>query len=358
MLVVDPGADMRRRDFLGGLCVAAIAAPAVQTQQTRMPRLGILLVGNREPFFHHFIEGLHETGYIDGQNIQLIVRSAEGRLGALPDLAAELVSLSVDVIVASETPAVQAAKRTTSQIPIVMAPSGDPVGTGLIASLSRPGGNVTGLSAATAELAGKSLELIREIIPSAHRVAALADPKNSFTKPFLEQIHLVGRSMGIDIQVVMLAGIDGFDAAFADNAAKGIDAAIVQPTLPREPIVNLVKKYRLPAVSGNRAFADAGGLLSYAGSLADRYRNAAPYVDRLLKGAKPEDLPVQQPTKFELVINLRSAKALGLSIPRPCSPAPTKCSNDAASMPGFQAYSGFTPALLTMPAHLLISARI
>jgi putative ABC transport system substrate-binding protein len=226
-----------------------------------------------------------------------------------------LVSLNVDVIVASETPAVQAAKRTTGQIPIVMAPSGDPVGTGLIASLSRPGGNVTGLSAATAELAGKSLELIREILPAARRVAALADPKNSFTKPFLEQIHLAGRNMGIDIQVVMLAGIDSFEAAMAGAVANGIDAAIVQPTLPREPIINLVQKYRLPAVSGNRAFADAGGLLSYAGSLADRYRNAAPYVDRLLKGAKPEDLPVQQPTKFELVINLRSAKMLGLSIP-------------------------------------------
>jgi putative ABC transport system substrate-binding protein len=315
MPFVGVGVNMRRRDFIGGLCITAIASPAGQAQQVKMPRLGILLAGNREPFFHHFTEGLRETGHVEGQNIQLIVRSAQGRLGALPDLAAELVSLNVDVIVASETPAVQAAKRATSQIPIVMAPSGDPVGTGLIASLARPGGNVTGLSAATAELAGKSLELIREIIPSARHVAALADPKNSFTKPFLEQIHLAAQNLGIEIEVVMLPAIDKFDAAFAEMMTKHVDAAIVQPTLPREPIINLVKQHRLPAVSGNRAFADAGGLLSYAASLADRYRNAAPYVDRILNGAKPADLPVQQPTKFELVINLRSARALGLSIP-------------------------------------------
>jgi putative ABC transport system substrate-binding protein len=306
---------MRRRVFLGGLaCTAAlpISAPA---QQAKVPRLGILLVGNREPFSRQFGDSLRALGYVDGQSIHLIVRSAEGKLAALPELAKELVGLNVDIIVASETPAVQAAKRATSDIPIVMAPSGDPVGTGLIQSLARPGGNVTGLSAATAELAGKSLELIREILPTATRIAALADPTNAFTKPFLEQIHLVARSIGVDIQVVMLRGPDDFETAFADMQAKRIEAVVVQPTLPRGPIVSLIQKHRLPSASGNRAFADAGGLLSYAGSLADRHGNAAPYVDRILKGAKPADLPVQQPTKFELVINLRSAKALGLSIP-------------------------------------------
>jgi putative ABC transport system substrate-binding protein len=196
-----------------------------------------------------------------------------------------------------------------------MAPSGDPVGTGLIASLARPGGNVTGLSAATAELAGKSLELIREMMPAASRVAALADPTNAFTNPFLENINLTARTLGIEIQVVMLRGIETFDAAFAELAGKQIDAVIVQPTLPRAPIVDLVRKHRLPAVSGNRAFADAGGLMSYAASLADRYRNAAPYVEKILKGTKPADLPVQQPTKFEFVINLKTAKALGLTVP-------------------------------------------
>jgi putative ABC transport system substrate-binding protein len=307
---------MQRREFITLLGGTAAAWPlAARAQQTNLPKLGILLVGNREPFSRLFWAGLREFGYIDGQNMQVEFRSAEGKLNLLPELAAELVRLKVDVIVASETPSVQAAKRATSEIPIVMAPSGDPVGTGLIASLARPGGNVTGLSAATAELAGKSLELIREIMPTASRVAALADPTNAFTKPFLEQINLTARTIGIEIQVVMLRGTEVFDAAFAEMAAKRIDAVIVQPTLPRGPIIDLVQKHRLPAVSGNRAFAEAGGLMSYAASLADRYRNAAPYVDKILKGTKPADLPVQQPTKFELVINLKTAKALGLTIP-------------------------------------------
>jgi putative ABC transport system substrate-binding protein len=247
--------------------------------------------------------------------MQIEYRSAEGKLDRLPMLAAELVDLKVDIIVASETPAVQAAKRATTDIPIVMAPSGDPVGTGLISSLSRPGGNVTGLSAATAELAGKSLELIREILPGARRVAALADPANAFTKSFLAQIHASAKAAGLEIQDVMLGGTQDLEPIFAGIASGGVDALIVQPTLPRAPIIALAQKHRLATVSGNRAFADAGGLMSYAGSLADRYRNAAPYVDKILKGAKPADLPVQQPTKFELVINLKTAKALGISVP-------------------------------------------
>ena len=307
---------MKRREFVKLVSGMAAVWPFVAwAQQTNLPKLGILLVGNREPFSRLFWAGLRELGYIDGQNIQVEFRSAEGKLDRLPELAAELVRLKVDVIVASETPSVHAAKRATSEIPIVMAPSGDPVGTGLIASLARPGGNVTGLSAATAELAGKSLELIREIIPTASRVAALADPTNAFTKPFLEQINLTARAIGIEIQVVMLRGTEEFNTAFAEMAGKRIDAVIVQPTLPRAPIIDLVQKHRLPAVSGNRAFADAGGLMSYSASLADRYRNAASYVDKILKGAKPADLPVQQPTKFELVINLKTAKVLGLTVP-------------------------------------------
>ena len=307
---------MRRREFIALLSSAISAWPFEAIgQEAKVRKLGVLLVGNREPFSREFGNGLRDLGYVEGRNIELHVRTAEGRLSALSDLAAELVRLNVDVIVASETPAVQAAKRATSEIPIVMAPSGDPVGTGLIASLARPGGNVTGLSAATAELAGKSLELIREILPSAKRVAALADPSNSFTKPFLEQIHLAARGLAIDIDVVMMRSPEEFETAFAGMASKRIEATVVQPTLPRPPIVKLVQQHKLPAVSGNRAFADAGGLMSYAGSLADRYRNAAPYVDRIFKGAKPADLPVQQPTKFELVVNAKAAKALGLTIP-------------------------------------------
>ena len=174
---------MRRREFIVALGAAAL--PFAAHAQRPAPRLGVLLVGNREPFTTQFIAGLRELGYADA-TIQVEFRSAEGKLDRLPELAAEVVALKVDLIVASETPAVLAAKQTTTTVPIVMAPAGDPVGTGLIASLARPGGNVTGLSAATAELAGKSIELIREVLPGAKRVAALADPSNAFTKPFLE----------------------------------------------------------------------------------------------------------------------------------------------------------------------------
>lgn len=307
---------MRRREFLalvGGL--AAMWPLTAGGQSTTKPKLGVLLVGNREPFLTEFSAGLRDVGYVAGEHVELVVRTAEGRIGALSELAADLVRLKVNIIVASETPAVQAAKRATSEIPIVMAPSGDPVGTGLISSLSRPGGNVTGLSAATAELAGKSLELIREMLPGAKRVAALADPSNSFTKPFLEQINLVAPGLNLDVDVVMMRSPDEFHAAFVNMLEKRPEAAVVQPTLPRQPIVKLVQQHKLPSVSGNRAYPEAGGLMSYAGSLADRYRKAAPYVDRILRGAKPADLPVQQPTKFELVINLKAAKALGITVP-------------------------------------------
>jgi len=285
-------------------------------QQTGRPTMGVLLVENREPFWSLFSEGLRELGYVEGQNLRVEFRSAGGKLNLLPELAEDLVSLKVDIIIASETPAVQAAKHATKEIPIVMAPSGDPVGTGLVASLSKPGGNVTGLSAATAELAGKSLELIQEILPSVHRVAALADPKNQFTKSFLEQINRAGSLARVDVQTVMVSNsADEFETAFESMANRSIEAIIVQPTLPRARIIELAREYRLVSVSGNRSFADAGGLMSYAGSLADRYRNAAPYVDKILKGAKAADLPVQQPTRFELVINLKTAKAIGLTVP-------------------------------------------
>ena len=307
---------MKRRNFLVLAGCATLAGPHwARAQQQKAAKIGILLVGGREPFAREFDAGLRALGLVEGQNIQFEYRSAGGKLPALAGLAAELVGLNVDAIVASETPAVSAAKRATSSIPIVMAPAGDPVGTGLVASLARPGGNVTGLSAATAELAGKSLELIREILPSVRRVAALADPTNPFSKSFLEQIHLSARSTQIEIHVVNVKSTDTFDAAFADMANNKAEAVIVQPTLPRQQAIELALKHRLPSVSGNRAFADGGGLMSYAASLADRYRNAAAYVDKILKGAKPADLPVQQPLKFELVINQKTAKALGLTIP-------------------------------------------
>ncbi len=308
---------MRRREAVA-LLGATILAGALQRPtlaQRSRPVIGVLLVGGREPFAGQFLDGLRELGYLDGQSIQLEWRSAEGKLNALPDLAAELVRQKVDIIVASETPAVHAAKRATTDIPIVMAPAGDPLGTGLVASLARPGGNVTGLSAATAELAGKSIEIVREILPSMRRVAALADPGNPFSKPFLEQIHLAARTAGVAVYVANVRAPEEFEAAFAEIERARAEAVIVQPTLPRQRPIELALRHRLPSASGNRAFPDGGGLLSYAASLADRHRNAAVYVDRILKGAKPADLPVQQPVKYELVINLKTAKALGLTVP-------------------------------------------
>jgi putative tryptophan/tyrosine transport system substrate-binding protein len=305
-----------RRQLLALLGGAAGLWPVgVHAQRKGMPTIGVLLVGNLEPFWSQFREGLRDFGYVDGQNIRIEFRSGEGRLDILPDLAADLVRLRVDLIVASETPAVAAAKQATSKIPIVMAPSGDPVGTGQVASLAKPNGNVTGLSAATAELAGKSLELIHQLVPAATRVGALADPTNPFTKPFLEQIESSGKALGLRINVFLVRGVDEFDAAFAAMKSAQVEAVIVQPTLPRKRAVELVLQHRLAAVSGNRAFADAGGLMSYAASLADRYREAAVYVDKILKGRSPGDLPVQLPTKFELVINMKTAAALGLTIP-------------------------------------------
>jgi putative ABC transport system substrate-binding protein len=300
--------------MLGGTAAQPLLASHASHAQRR-PTLGILLVGNLQPFTTHFFAGLRDLGYADKTGARVEFRSAEGKLDRLPALAAELVALKVDVLIASETPAVQAAKRATSTVPIVMAPAGDPVGTGLIASLARPGGNITGLSAATAELAGKSIELIREVLPTAKHVAALADPNNAFTKPFLEQIHLSAKANNTAVQVFLVRAAPDFEPAFAEMKAGKIDAVIVQPTLPRAPAIEQALKHRVPAVSGNRAFADNGGLMSYAASLADRYRNAAIYVDRILKGAKPADLPVRQPTHFELVINMRTAKAIGVTIP-------------------------------------------
>ena len=309
---------MRRREFITLLGGAAAAWPlAARAQQPKVPRVGVLVVGSPDPgpFWRLFREGLRDLGYIDGQTILFEFRSAGGKAGLLPELAADLVRFKVDIIVTWQTPTVQAAKQATREIPIVMADSGDPVGTGLIASLARPGGNVTGMAGVTAELAGKSVELIRDMMPSARRVAVLANATDPFRKPFLEQIQLAARTVGVSIQPIMIGGGEEFDAAFPRMSKERIDAVIVQPSLPTRRAAEPALKHRLPAVSVPRWFAEEGGLMSYSPRQADLYRQAAVYVDKILKGAKPADLPVQQPTRFELVINLKTAKALGLTIP-------------------------------------------
>jgi putative ABC transport system substrate-binding protein len=315
----DLGVDMKRREFITLIAGAAIVCPLpLAAQQSRLPRIGVLLSANPEPFWSEFRAGLREHGYIEGQNIAFEFRSADGKLDFLRTLADELVRLKVDIIVASQTPAVTAARQATTEIPIVMAPAGDPVATGLISSLTRPGGNITGLSGTTADLGAKTLELLRDVLPSTQRVAVLANAADPFSKPYVEQIQQGGRALGIAVQTIMAHGADEFAAAFAAMDKERADAVMVQGSLPSKPVLDLALKHRLPAVGGGargRLFAQEGGLLSYSGNQNDMYRRAAFYIDRILKGAKPNDLPVEQPTRYELVINLKTAKALGLTVP-------------------------------------------
>jgi putative ABC transport system substrate-binding protein len=258
---------------------------------------------------------LRDLGYVEGQNIRFEFRSAEGQTNRVPELAAELVRLKVDVIVTWFTPTTLAAKQATSQIPIVMADAGDPIGNGLVASLPQPGGNVTGIAGMTAELSGKCIQFIRDILPSARHVTALANATDPFSKPFLEKVQLAGEATGITINPVKIGTREEFENAFAAMEKDRPDAVIVQPSLPSKRAAELALKNRVPAFSVPRWFAEEGGLLSYSARFADLYRKAAVYVDKILKGAKPADLPVEQPTTFELVINLKTARALGLEIP-------------------------------------------
>jgi putative ABC transport system substrate-binding protein len=308
---------MRRRKFLALLGGLAAALPRLgAAQPAKLPTIGVLIIENldTEPFLAVFREALRGLGHVEGQTVLIEFRSSKGT-SRLPELAAELVGLKVDVLVASQTPAVTAAKEATRDIPIVMAPAGDPVGTGLIASLARPGGNVTGLSTAAAELGGKRMELIREMLPAARRIAVLANATDPFAKPFLEQIQLTAPAVGLAIQPLMVRGADEFEAAFAAMDEWHADAVMVQPSLPTRAAIDLALTHGLPTVSMARWFAEAGGLLSFGAILADTYRDAATYVDKILKGARPADLPVGQPTRFELVVNLRTARALGLAVP-------------------------------------------
>jgi putative ABC transport system substrate-binding protein len=309
---------MRRRDLLallGGM--AAIWPFPGAAQQPKMPTIGVLVVGSpgSDQFWQLFRQSMRELGYVEGQNLRYEFRSDEGQASRLPDLAAELVRLKVDLIVTWFTPAALAAKRATSDIPIVMALVGNPIETGLVASLARPGGNVTGISNMGSEMAGKCVELTREMLPSAHRLAALVNAPDPFSKPFLERVRLGGEATGMTIDPILLRDPEELDAAFTAMGKEPPDAVIVQPSLPTKRVVELALKYRIPAVSFVRAIVEEGGLMTFGVVEPDVYRRVAIFVDKILKGAKPADLPVEQPTRFELVINLKTAKALGLTVP-------------------------------------------
>jgi ABC-type uncharacterized transport system substrate-binding protein len=307
-----------RRQFLATVGGAAVAWPLVAlAQQPKVPTIGALVIGNVSPeqFWREFRQGLRDLGYVEGQNIRFEFRSAEGHLDRLPELAAELVRLKVDIIVTWFTPTALAAKQATREIPIVMAETGDPIGTGLVASLPRPGGNVTGIASVAAELAGKSVQLIRDMLPSARRVTALANATDPFSKPFLEQIELGGKATGTAIHAIKISSSEEFETAFAAMEKDRPDAVIVQPSLPTKRAAELALQQRVPAVSVPPWFAEQGGLMSYSAIYADLFRKAAVYVDKILKGAQPADLPIEQPTRFQLVINMKTAKALGIEVP-------------------------------------------
>ena len=318
---------MNRRTFLCGLTLGTLSASldAEAQQAGKVARIGWLAV-KLAPNLHlseAFRQGLRDLGYVEGRNVVIEYRDAEGKFERLPALAAELVALKVDVIVAPSTPAALAARQATKTIPVIFAALGDPVTSGLVTSLARPGGNVTGVSFLSPELVGKRLERLTQAVPGAGRVAVLWQPGDvpeSTAKDLRTEAEVAARALGVRLQVVEARGPTDFDRAFSEMTKAHVDALSVLTSAmlftERGRLVALAAKHRLPAVYPWREGADAGGLMSYGPNLPDLYRRAATYVDKILKGAKPGDLPVEQPTKFELVINMKTAKALGLTIPQ------------------------------------------
>jgi len=316
---------MNRRAFLRALSAGLLTAPlAAEAQQAgKVPRIGFLGVtsaSDRPPLLDAFRQGLRELGWVEGQNIVIDYRYAQGRVDRLPDLAAELVRLKVDLIVSVGTQGVTAARNSTETIPIVLIAVRDPVGTGLIASLARPGGNVTGVSGyAGLEIVAKQLELLKETVPKIRRVAILSNPANAYHQLAIREVNVAARSLGVQLQLLEARGPNEFDGAFAAMAKERVGALLVLSdsmfNSHRTRLADLAARSRLPAAYGVRESVEAGGLMSYGPSFLDLYRRSAAYVDKILKGAKPADLPVDQPNEFELVINLKTAKALGLTLP-------------------------------------------
>jgi putative ABC transport system substrate-binding protein len=303
--------------------VNLLAAPvAVDAQPTtKVHRIGYLGSGSSNSGFHEqFRLGLSDLGWIEGQNIVIDYRFADGRFDRLPELAAELVQLKVDIIVAQPTPAALAARNSTKTIPIVMINVGDPVGIGLVTSLARPAGNVTG-TAFDVDLAtfAKALELLKEAVPKAHHVAVLSNPANPAQALAIKRLKVAAKSLGLRLLLLEVRGPEEFSRAFAEATKERVDALFVVAeslfNLHRTTLADLALKHRLPTLHGTRESVAAGGLMSYGPSLAQNSRRAATFVDKILKGAKPADLPVEQPTKFEIIVNLKTAGTLGLNIP-------------------------------------------
>ena len=312
---------MRRREFIVLLGGAAAAWPlAAVAQQPKVWRIGVLAPVPPTPaMLSAFRDGMRGRGYVEGQNLSIDVRWPQGSFDQDPSVVTELVNSNVDVIVAWATPATIAARRATSTIPIVMAAVGDPVGSGFIASLARPGGNITGLTNISVDLSAKLMELFAELVPGMKRVGVVHNPNNPAVTMALRETEDAVRKLNMQVQVVNAQTSDEFDRAFAQLSAESVGGVVVlgDPTVIEHSrrIAELAQSARLPTAFQRRENVDAGGLLSYGPDLNNQFRQAAFYVDRILKGEKPAELPVMQPTKFELVINLKTAKALGLTVP-------------------------------------------
>jgi len=312
---------MKRKITVLTLCALlyALCLPAEAQQPKKVSRIGILFIGSRnQPHLESFKQGLRERGYVEGKNIAFDYRYAEGRQDQLPELAAELVQLKVDVIVVTSDISAEAANQVTKTIPIVVT-TGDPVTSGLADSLAKPGGNVTGLSIVLADLSGKRVEILRETLPKMTRLATLWDPSVRLASTVFKETSLAAQALSLQLHSFEVKTAQGIEKAFADipkvhsNALLVILSPLV--TLHSKRIVELALKQNLPGIYPTRQFVEEGGLMAYGPLIGDLYRRAATYVDKILKGAKPADLPVEQPTKFEFIINLKTAKQIGLTIP-------------------------------------------
>jgi putative tryptophan/tyrosine transport system substrate-binding protein len=315
---------MRRREFIALIGGSAVAWPLVARAQqvTKVPRIGLLspFSSSDTALWHQaFRQGLRDLGWVEGKTIIIEYRYADGRNERLPELSADLVHLKVDVIVTAVTNDALAAKNATREIPIVMAAAGDPVATGIVESLGRPGGNITGLSQMNAELIGKRLELLKEIVPMLSPVAVLWNPDDPISVLSWNEIQIPARNLGVEVHSLEVRSPVDLDKALEEAARTRVGALAIMPNpvfvTNLKRIADFAAQNRLPSIFHLREFADAGGLVSYGVDRSDLFRRAATYVDKILKGANTADLPIEQPTKFELVINLRAARALGIIVP-------------------------------------------
>jgi len=301
------------------LILLSIHIADAQQPTSKIFRIGYLTLGSPSSGADAFLQGLRDLGYVEGQNIVVERRFAEGKEDRLTDLAAELVQLKVDVIVVGGTTAARAAQRLTKTIPIVVPDSADPVGVGLVKSLARPGGNITGLTIMSPRLGGKRLELLKEAFPRVSQVAVIIRSANPDTEAAVKEMKVLAQPLGVQVQVLAVREANEIEGIFSLISRKRVQAFILIPTpmftYHRKVIVELASKSRLPAIYPHRGYVETGGLMSYAANPADLFHRAASYVDKILKGAKPADLPIERPTKFELVINLKTAKELDLKIP-------------------------------------------